>query len=217
MIGLRLRAKCLGDSLGRVVHRPVRGMLKVNRTGHHVAAHVTAGREGRGERVIHTGYRRLELALEHTMKLEALTRGHAECAVRVPTSQLVKRQILGGGEEASGQCHPDHEREGLLLVLRASLPPVAIVLLIAAVKLEQLQVIVVEVGRIGGQRLGDGPSQEVPLPLGRLDFRLCARSRRLVLVACWVHPVPSSRQMPLPLLCNPHSVLAVLSQRPARL
>ncbi len=113
-------------------------------------------------------HRRLQLALDHAVELERLARGEAQRPVGVARRDRVERQPLLRGAHAAGQARADHETVGRLELLQAPLlAQVAIVLLVAAVELDQLRVVF-------AQRAGDGIGEALDqraaqAAAGRLD------------------------------------------------
>ena len=72
------------------------------------------------------------------MELEGLPRGEAQRAVGVATRDLVQREPLPRRAHASGQPRADHEAVCRLELLEAALlAHVAVVLLVAAMELDQ--------------------------------------------------------------------------------
>ena len=138
---------------------------------HDVAVHVAAGRQRAQQHAVDGGDGLAELPLGHAVELKRLPRGQSQRAVGVLPGQVVQRQPLRGGDDAAR--HPDthHELVGRLEPLpRPLLAKVAIVLLIGAVKLEQLGVALRHgTGQRIGQRLGNRAPQ---ITAGRLDLFL---------------------------------------------
>src|SRR5690606_4244582 len=89
--------------------------------------------------------------LMHPVKLESLPIGDSQSAVAVLLAEIEFAQELGRGHLPPGDAAADHEDE----VLVAAAAGVAVVLLIGAVKLQQLDVVAVERGGILGQLPGD--------------------------------------------------------------
>ena len=102
------------------------------------------------------------------MQLESLARGEAQRAVGVAPGNLIERQPLLWRTDAAGQAGADHETVGRLQLLQAALlAQVAVVLLVAAVQLEELCVVFAQrAGNRVRQTLDDGAAQT---PAGRLD------------------------------------------------
>ena len=139
------------------------------------------------------------------MELETLPGGDPERAVAEPVGQVVEREILLRGHRAGRNGDAHHELPGLLPAFGLAPPArVAVVLLVGAVELEQLEVVVPEVGRLPGQRIADRAPQVTAVALGQLDL-----GRRL-----GGHDVILTRGV---MRWRPHSVLCSPVQRPSRL
>jgi hypothetical protein len=100
--------------------------------------------------------------------LEGLPSGNAQGAVGVLGGDAVERQPLGRRHHTTGNARADHEGIGRLELLPTTLvAQVAIVLLVAAVELEQLVVVVADrTGDRVGQAFDDAATQQ---PAGGLD------------------------------------------------
>ncbi len=83
----------------------------------------------------------------------------------------LEAEILVGSDRAGGNGHPHHEGVGLLRSRSlAASPLVSRVLLVGPVELEQLDIVVLEVGRIGCERLRDAATEVPAVALGDFDF-----------------------------------------------
>ncbi len=153
------------------------GIRQGGGAAHDVALHVAAGGDGGEQLLVDGGDGRLEIALQHAVKLKALPGGDPERPIGVVVGDLFQRQVLVGGDRACRNGHPHHE--GVRLLLSGRLPPPALiagVLLIGAVELEQMDVVGAEVGGVRRERLCDGAAQVAAL---------CAWRSRL-----WIRAVP---------------------------
>ena len=114
----------------------------------------------------------LEVALEDAVQLDALPAGEAQRAVGVLAGEVVHAEVLLGGEPAAGDLAADHEDVVLAQPLAApGLAGVAVLLLVAAVELDQVLVRVVELVGAGGQFLGDRAAQPAAVFLDQFDRR----------------------------------------------
>jgi len=108
----------------------------------------------------------LETALEHAVKLDALTVGQAHVAHGLG-AQVVMDQPLRRGDASAGHLAADHEAPVLFQFLLAALRAhIAVVLLIGAVVLEQDVAVLGDVGAAGvGKLLGQLAAQPGGLQL----------------------------------------------------
>ena len=107
------------------------------------------------------------------MQLKGLARGQAQAAVGVLIGQGIQRQPLRGRAHTAGQARADHETVGRLkLLLTALIAHIAIVLLIAAVKLDQHLIVF---GKCAGNRVDQafdqGTAQQATACLDAFDCR----------------------------------------------
>ena len=136
----RLGCEQVGDVIGQLPGGGVATALGRCRRRHHVAVDVAAGGEGGAHRT-HDGADHLaQIRLGDAMHLEGLAGGGPEGAIAEAIGQVVEGQIEGGGDAPTGAAQPQHHLPVLLDALAAV---VAVVLLIAAVKLQDLD------GRLG--------------------------------------------------------------------
>ena len=153
VVGAGVGQQVFGQRGGLRVNQRVRPRLQRIGRHRHVAVDVAAG----GQRVhqlrvdgLHGG---LELALDDAVELERLARGDAQAALGVGGGDGVQAQPLRRRDHAAGRAGADHEAVvGLEPGLAALVAQVAVVLLVAAVVLDQHLVGV-------GQRTGDGVGQ----------------------------------------------------------
>src|SRR5882724_4183806 len=158
----------------------------------HVAYYVTARAQRRHEHVVDGADRRLEIALEHGVELVTLARRDPQRAVAVVVRQLIDHEVLLSGEHAARDLAADHELVSRLGVRATSLTaPVAILLLVRPVELEELSASVRE--RVGarGELVGETPTQAAALL-----FHLLDRAQRLVGHATTTSRSPSASTWP---------------------
>ena len=131
----------------RATLRVQRRLLGI-RIAHHVAVHVTAGREGVEQRAVHLVDRLPEIFLQDAVKLKRLPRGELERAVRVRVGQRVEREPLGGRADAAGHADARHEAERFLLSFFApDIAEVAVVLRVDAVEFRELRAVLGDAAR----------------------------------------------------------------------
>ena len=149
------------------------------RAAHDVALDVAAGGQ-RGKLNFVDAVNRLpQIVLQHAVQLQALAAGDAQRGVADFVAQIELGQQLLAGQLAAGNLGADHERVGLgalALVLRAAAGPrVAVVLLVGAVMLQQLDAGLAEKVVRVAQLRADIAAQVVALDLedfDRAEFRL---------------------------------------------
>ena len=110
-----------------------------------VAIHVTTGRERGEQRLVDLRNERAQPAHHDAVKLNALARGDAECVVAVLRREVVEHAPLLRGHHAAGNAPPDHHD-----VFLAGLAEVAVVLLIRAVKFQELPIVIGKMIRAAG-------------------------------------------------------------------
>jgi hypothetical protein len=160
------------------------------RARHHVAHHVATGAERGQQRRVDPADELSQLALVDHVVLHALAGGEAQLVVG-ERRHPVEREPLVVGDHAAGHRGADHARVvERQLELCARPADVAVVLLIDPVELQQQLGVVVEIVTVVGELLADGAAEVVA---GELDGFGVGAHR-----------------------CNPHSVLALSAQRPAR-
>jgi len=144
-----------------------------------VAVDVAAG----GQRVDQGGvdglHRRLQLALDDPVELERLAGGDAQRMVAVAGGDGVQLEPLFGGDHPARGAGADHELVGRLqLLATALLAQVAVVLLVAAVVLDQgLVVLAQRAGERIGQALQQAAAQAVAAGLDVFDGVAHGRER----------------------------------------
>jgi len=106
---------------------------------HHVAHDVTASGVGRHQTLGQPTNQRLQLAFVNEVELNTLTRGETQSAISEPIGQRINGQPLLGRQHPARHRTPDHARVGQrFLRLGQPTSKVPVVLLVDAVKLEQL-------------------------------------------------------------------------------
>ena len=173
MVGPRARVELLHELAGQLVHLLVHGIAVV-RAGraHHVALHVAARRQRRELHFVDALDRLLEILLQHAVQLQALPRGDPQRRVADFVAQVELGQQLVAGEPAAGDGRADHEAVelGLGRPVDAGLgTPLAVVLLIRAVVLEQLRAGLADKLVAVAQFLGDRAAKIVACRLGDFD------------------------------------------------
>src|SRR5262249_17324345 len=143
--------------------------------GHDIPLHVSARTECGQEAGVDAGDCLLQLPLKNAMQLDPLSCREAERPVGVGTRQLIDGQILLGGQLATRYPATDHEY--VLLAAPFSSPvfsSIPIILLVAAVKLEELLILIRKMSRLPTQLLRDRPAK---LPARFLDSFDCGELR----------------------------------------
>ena len=141
---------------------------------HDVALHVAAGRQRRKLNLVDAVDRLPQVVLQHAVQLQALAGGDPQRGVAHLVAQVELGQQLLAGQLAAGNLGADHERVGLGRLALAALdaaggPRVAIVLLIGAVVLQQLDAGLAEEVVAVAQLLADIAAQVVALDLEDFD------------------------------------------------
>ena len=88
----------------------------------HIPLDITAGSQGREQAFVDASDRRLQIVLEHAVKLKLLASRDSQAAVADRLRQLVARQILLGREASAHDPHPHHELEGVFLAFLLERP-----------------------------------------------------------------------------------------------
>jgi len=149
--------------------------------GQDVALHVAAGRERREVVLVEVPDHHGEVLLVDPVELELLAGRDPERAVAHQPRQLVADQVLMARHPAADHADPDHHHVRLLLLLLLQpQAPVAVVLQVGAVELEDLAGILGEEGLVVEQLLGHHPAEVgagglqglVLAELGRTAIRL---------------------------------------------
>ena len=108
----------------------------------------------------------LEVGLGDAVHLEGLPGGGAQGAVADPIGQIIEGEEEGGRYAAGGGAQPQHHLPVLLFPLAAVVP---VVLLVAAVELEDLNRRLGEVGPVVAEFGGQGLAQVVTAGLEGLE------------------------------------------------
>ena len=149
VVGAAVGKQMLRQRFGLRLHRGMH--LREIRIGGHrdIAVDVAAGGEGVDQRGVDRLHRRLQFALDDAVELESLAGGDAQAALGVGGRDGVEFQPLRRRDHAARGAGADHEREvGFELLAAAHVAHVAVVLLVAAVILDEGLIVV-------GQRAGD--------------------------------------------------------------
>mmetsp|Transcript_28861 Transcript_28861/g.72881 ORF Transcript_28861/g.72881 Transcript_28861/m.72881 type:complete len:250 (-) Transcript_28861:1519-2268(-) len=108
---------------------------------HHVAAHVATSCERVHASAVDGPHGGLHVPLHDAMQLPRLARRDLERAIRVLPASVIHGQPLLGGAIPCWKPHADHEAEGILdAELLPLLPEIAVILLVAAMRLDQLRI-----------------------------------------------------------------------------
>jgi len=171
VIGTGLRQQVLRQPLRPLEHLGLERAAAGMAAGRDVSVDVAAGSDGVDQRGVHRGDGRLQLALDDAVHLEGLAGGHAQRAVGELVGDRVHREPLARRRRAARQARADHEAVGGLELLQpAFLAQVAVVLLVAAVELDQLGVVLAQrAGQWVGDALGERASQQAAGGLDLLD------------------------------------------------
>ena len=166
----RLGGEQIGDVVGQLPRRRIGALGIGGGGGHHVAVDVTAGRQGGAEVAHDRADHLLQVLLAHAVHLEGLPRGGPQGAVAEAIGELIHRQEEVTGDAAAGAAQPQHHLPVLLLALLAV---VAVVLLVAAVKLENLNGVLAEVGLVVAQFAQQRLQQVAAVGLELLELGGC--------------------------------------------
>mmetsp|Transcript_109266 Transcript_109266/g.273695 ORF Transcript_109266/g.273695 Transcript_109266/m.273695 type:complete len:244 (-) Transcript_109266:607-1338(-) len=166
---------------------------------HHVAAHVATSCQCVHASAVNGPHGGLYIPLDDAMQLPRLACRDLECAVSILPASVIHGQPLLGGAIPCWKPHADHEAEGILdAELLPLLPEIAVILLVAAVRLDQLRVME---GNLAGCDVIQGHLQGSPKLLGlgldhlvRLHWPVILASRG----GCLVH-TKSGVELALPL------------------
>ena len=167
-IGAGLGQQMLGDGLGPLVGFLMQLGLHRIAGAQHVAVYIPCRGYGVHAVLVQGLVHQLDIGLEHTVELEGLARGQTDTAIQgMVTGKFVDGQPLSRGDDATGHTGTQHDvMQRLQLLLGALGTDVAVILLIHAVKADQLEVIAVEAA---GERILQillyGASQKVALAL----------------------------------------------------
>ncbi len=137
----------------------------------HVAVHVARSGDGIDAGAAQGLMHQLDVTLQYPVELEGLTGGQADAAVEaVFFGKLVDDLPLGRGDDPTRQARTQHDVVQRLQLLGGALwADVAVILLIHAVKADQLEVVAIEAaGERILQILLNGATQEVALALEAL-------------------------------------------------
>ena len=157
VVGAGVGQQVFGQLRRPGLHLGVRARLQRIGRDQHVAVDVAAGRQRVDQRGVDGLHRRLQFALDDAMELERLARGDAQRVVGVPGGDGVQLQPLRRRDHATGRARADHELVRRLQLLPAALvAQVAVVLLVAAVVLDQG---LVRFAQRAGDRVGQAVEQ----------------------------------------------------------
>ena len=161
----------LREPLRPLVGERVRARFDRIRTREHVAVDVAAGRDGIDQRGVDRRHGHLELGFDDAVELERLPRRDAQRPVGMAAGDLVQREPLRRRADAARQPRANHEAvRGLELLLAALLADVAVVLLVAAVELDQHGVVLADrAGQRIGEALDQRATQQPAVALDALD------------------------------------------------
>ena len=164
---------CLHELAGQLVHLLVHGIAVV-RAGraHHVAFHVAAGGERRKLHFVDALDGALQIRFQHAVQLQALPRGDPQRGVAHLIAQVQLGEKLIACQPAAGDGGADHE--AVELGLRRTVdtrfgPPLAVVLLIRAVMLEQLRASLADKLVAVAQLLGDSAAKIIACCFGNFN------------------------------------------------
>ena len=157
----------VGDAIRQQAGLRVAIPLEGSGRGHHIAVDVATGRERRAQGAHDAADHLLEVRLLHAVHLEGLARGDPQRAVAEPIGEGIERQIEGRGNAPARIAQPQHHLPILLNPLATVVP---IVLLVAAVELEDLDGGIGEAGQRVAQFGSQGIMQVAAAGLERLLF-----------------------------------------------
>ena len=179
MVRCRTRSQVVGQSLRCRLELSAKAVLpQRSGTTHDVTGHVPARRQGGEQGAVNARDGSLQSLFDDAVELNPLTGRKAERAVGQSPGQIVQRQVLLCGHLATRDATADHEHvefahPGLL----PTLPRIPVLLLVGAMKLDQLDALRGEVWLITGQFRRQRPPQIVALLLVTLvgrELRRCA-------------------------------------------
>ena len=164
-IGRCLRQEMLGDRPREIEGRLVgAGLMRVGR-GQHIAVDVAARGQGVEQRRIDGLHRRLQVRLDHAVKLEGLPGRQAQRSIGVVPGDPIELEPLRRRADAAGNAQADHEGIGLFeLLLRPLGPQIPVILQIHTVEFDQLLVV-----------LGDRAGHDVGETFGERAAKIAAR------------------------------------------
>ena len=142
-------------------------------TAHHVPLDIAAGAECRQLRIVDRPDGRLQVGLENAVQLEALPRRNPHRPIGMCFAEIKFRQELCRGHLAAGNPRADHATVGFVFAraIRIFLTAdVSVILLIAAVKLDELQGVAGKVIDVGRQFLGESAAQLLAIFFDCLKF-----------------------------------------------
>src|SRR5262249_55947970 len=103
-----------------VASQPRRGFLKLSMdavvvvrgwTGHHVALDITASAQRSQQALVDAGDGGVQIRLQDTVQLDALTTGEAQRAVGMAVRELVHREVLLCRQASARNLAADHEHD----------------------------------------------------------------------------------------------------------
>ena len=171
VVGPRARGEMPGELVHHRLHL-VADRIPVDRrrAAHDVALDVAAGGERGHLDVVDPLHEGPEIPLHDAVVLDRLPRREPDRAVAHLVAQVDRREQLVGRELSARHAGANHERDIALALLPIDgLAGLAVVLLVGAVVLEQLDRGLAEAGSAVGQLLGDVSSQVVAGDLGQFD------------------------------------------------
>ena len=131
----RLGAEQIGNFIGEAPCHGIAAFLKRSWGCHHVAVDIPAGRQGRAH-VANDGADHLfQIGLGDAVHLEGLTGGGSQGSIPKAVGQVIEGEEQPGRDASSRTAQPQHHLPTADLVCFAQF---AVVLLVAAVKLQQL-------------------------------------------------------------------------------
>jgi hypothetical protein len=172
-----------------------RGVRVDRRAAHHVAHDVAARGERRQQCLVDLADQCLEVAEHDAVELDRLPGRETNGSVAEAPREPVEHEVLLRGHHAARDAASHHAGVGALgLALALRRPRIAVVLLVDPVVLDDVQVGVGELRRVGiGKGLGEMAAQVFAVLLLRLDLGgflgSTPRSRALVPAGVVSHPI----------------------------
>ncbi len=145
-VGAGLGQQMLGDLLGPLVGFLMQFGLHRVAGAEHVAVHIACSGDGVDAGAAQGLVHQLDVALQYPVKLEGLPGGETDTAIEgVLFGELVNHLPLSRSNDAAGQTGTQHDVVQRLQLLRRALrADIAVILLVHAVKADQLEVVAIE-------------------------------------------------------------------------
>ncbi len=128
--------------IGMLQHLAVHSGQLWQRWRHYIAIDITTGRDRVHHGLVDRGNRCLQITLDDAMKLDCLTCREPDRAIRVLGRDAIEVAPLAGCQNSARDTRADHEAvRGLQFLPFALTANIAVILLIDAMKLQQLRIV----------------------------------------------------------------------------